>query len=167
MDAKEKQRVCVNFGIKLNKLFMETFLILQKAYGDDVMSRSWCHEWIKRFKEVRTSTQNDFQSQLAKVNALERSNRCLTIHEMAEECHISFAILSTPLCVQPKGIHWRRKIWSIIHFFDKALLKMSWNFLIIVCLFFNKYMERKKEILKIYRNNHGKKLNTWLSNVEK
>jgi [histone H3]-lysine36 N-dimethyltransferase SETMAR len=100
MDGKAEQRVCVKFCVKLGKSFVETFQMLQDAFGDEVMSRSRCHEWFKRFKEGRTSTTDDPRSgrpststddaQVAKVNALVRSNRRLTIREMAEECHISF-----------------------------------------------------------------------------
>ncbi|XP_054706645.1 protein GVQW3-like [Uloborus diversus] len=100
MDRKVEQRVCVKLCVKLGKSFVETFQMLQDAFDNEVLSRSRCHEWFKRFKEGRTSTTDDPRSgrpststddaQVAKLNALVRSNRRLTIREMAEECHISF-----------------------------------------------------------------------------
>jgi len=100
MNVKEEQRVCVKFCVKLNKTFSETFLMLQAAFGEECLSRSCCHQWFKRFKDGRTSTDDDARSgrpstsinddNVAKVNALVRSDRRLTIREMAEECNISF-----------------------------------------------------------------------------
>jgi len=59
MDGKVEQCVCVKF---LGKSFEETFQMLQDDFGDEVMSRSWCHEWFKRFKEGRASTTDDPRS---------------------------------------------------------------------------------------------------------
>jgi len=81
MDGKVEQRVCVKFS---DKSFVETFQMLQDAFGGEMMSRSWCHEWFKRSKEGRTSTTDDPRSgrpstatddvQVAKPNGLVRSN---------------------------------------------------------------------------------------------
>ena len=100
MEGKEEQRVCIKFCVKLGKTFTETFHMLQTAFEDECLSRSKCHEWFKRFKEGRTSTADDPRSgrptvstdddHVAQVNDLVRSNRRLTIREMAEECNISF-----------------------------------------------------------------------------
>lgn len=100
MNEKEEQRVCVKFCVKLGKMFTETFQMLQVAFGDECLSRSRCHEWYKRFKEGRTSCEDDSRSgrpststdddHVARLNRLVRSNRRLTIREMAEELNISF-----------------------------------------------------------------------------
>ncbi|MGR0295365.1 hypothetical protein ACUWCL_28355, partial [Klebsiella pneumoniae] len=62
MNVKEEQRVCVKFCVKLGKMFTETFQMLQVAFGDECLSRSRCHEWYKRFKEGRTSCEDDSRS---------------------------------------------------------------------------------------------------------
>lgn len=100
MNEKEEQRVCVKFCVKLGEMFTETFQMLQVAFGDECLSRSRCHEWYKRFKEGRTSCEDDSRSgrpststdddHVARLNSLVRSNRRLTIREMAEELNISF-----------------------------------------------------------------------------
>lgn len=100
MNLKEEQRVCVKFCVKLNKTFTETFQMLQMAFGNECLSRSRCHEWYRRFCEGRTTAKDDSRSgrpststdnhHVAKVNTLIRSNRRLTIREVAEECDISF-----------------------------------------------------------------------------
>lgn len=100
MRAKNEQRVCVKFCVKLSKSFTETFQMLQEAFGDECMSRSRCHEWYRRFCEGRTSEKDDSRlgrpststddDHVAKVNALIRADRRLTIREIAEECEISF-----------------------------------------------------------------------------
>lgn len=100
MNEKEEQRVCVKFCEKLGKTFTETFQMLQAAFGNECLSRSRCHEWYKRFKEGQTSCEDDPRSgrpststddsHVARLNILVRSNRRLTIREMAEELNISF-----------------------------------------------------------------------------
>ena len=47
----EKQRVYVTFCCELGKNFIETFQLLNQAYGEDCMSLTLCYEWFKRFKE--------------------------------------------------------------------------------------------------------------------
>lgn len=74
--------------------------MLQVAFGDECLSRSRCHEWYKRFKEGRSSCEDDPRSghpststddsHVARLNVLVRSDRRLTIREMAEEFNISF-----------------------------------------------------------------------------
>jgi hypothetical protein len=42
--------------------FMETFQMLQQAYGKDCLSRTPCHEYNQRFKSGRTSFEDDPKS---------------------------------------------------------------------------------------------------------
>lgn len=49
--------MCFKFCFKLGKNFTETFL--QKVFGDESMSRTSTYEWYRRFKDVRTSTEDD------------------------------------------------------------------------------------------------------------
>lgn len=59
MEGIEEQRVCVKFCFKLGKSSSETFELLQQAFGDNVLSRTTCFEWFKRFKEGRTSVKDN------------------------------------------------------------------------------------------------------------
>ena len=45
MKDLEEQSVCVKFCFKHGKTFMETFQMLQQAYGEDCLSRTQCLEW--------------------------------------------------------------------------------------------------------------------------
>jgi len=77
---------------------MDTFQMLQQAYGDDCLSRTQCHEWHQRFKSGRTSIENDPKSgrtstsmddgHVEKALAVIRQNRRLTVREVAEEVGI-------------------------------------------------------------------------------
>jgi len=49
----------VKFCFKLGKSSSETFKLLQQAFGDNVLSRTTCYEWLKRFKEIRTSVKDN------------------------------------------------------------------------------------------------------------
>ena len=63
------------------------------------MGRTQCYEWFKRFKDGRQSNDNDPRPgrpststdavHVAQVRAVVRSNRRLTVREIAEECNIS------------------------------------------------------------------------------
>ncbi|XP_050527975.1 protein anon-37Cs-like [Daktulosphaira vitifoliae] len=59
METLEEQRVCVKFCFKLGKNSSETFKLLKQAFEDDVLSRTICFEWFKRFKEDRSSTKDN------------------------------------------------------------------------------------------------------------
>jgi len=69
---------------------------LQKAYGEDAMSRTQVFDWFRRFKEGRTSVINDPRSgrpstsrseeMIAKVRTIVRNNRRLTVLEIADDC---------------------------------------------------------------------------------
>ena len=51
--------VCVKFYFRLGKTFLETFKMLQQAFGDEATSRTQTHEWYKHFKEDRTSNEDN------------------------------------------------------------------------------------------------------------
>jgi hypothetical protein len=54
--------VCVKFYFGLGKMFLETFRMLQQAFGDEAMSRTQTHEWYKCFKEDQTSIEDNEHS---------------------------------------------------------------------------------------------------------
>ncbi|GFX58057.1 protein GVQW3 [Trichonephila clavipes] len=73
--------------------------MMKTAFGDEAMSRTRVFEWFRRFKEDRQSVNSDSRSgrpstsrnedQIAQVKAVLRSDRRLTVREIAQECHIS------------------------------------------------------------------------------
>ena len=53
MKELEEQHVCVwNFTANLVKI-LETFQLLNQAYGEDCMTRTQCYEWFRHFKVDR------------------------------------------------------------------------------------------------------------------
>jgi hypothetical protein len=60
-DFKE-QKVCIKFCFKLKKIAAETHRMLQEDFGDNAMSQSKTFLWYKRFKDGRTSVDDDERS---------------------------------------------------------------------------------------------------------
>ena len=58
MNNLKEQRFAVKFCIKLGKSTMETFAMLNTAYGDVAMKRATCFRWHKRFKNGRLSVED-------------------------------------------------------------------------------------------------------------
>jgi transposase len=73
--------------------------MLPEAYSDDACRQMTTYEWFKRFKNGRTSTDDDEQSGrsstlrsellISQVKHVIRGNRLLTVREVAEEVGIS------------------------------------------------------------------------------
>jgi hypothetical protein len=59
MDVLKEQRVCIKFCQKLGKTATETCEMLQQAFGETALSRSKTFEWYSRFKNGRTSIDDD------------------------------------------------------------------------------------------------------------
>jgi hypothetical protein len=59
MSEFHEQRICVKFCVKLGKSFTETFAMLKTAFGNEALGRIQTYEWWKRFKDGRTSTDDD------------------------------------------------------------------------------------------------------------
>jgi hypothetical protein len=96
--------VCVKLCFKLGENFTETFEMLQNVFGDKTMSRTTTYEWYRRFKDSRTSLEDDPRSGRPStstdedpIRAVIRSNRRLTVREVADECEISVGSCHTML----------------------------------------------------------------------
>jgi hypothetical protein len=123
MKDLEEQCVCVKFCFKLGKTFLETFQMLQQAYGEDCLSHMRCHEWYQRFKLGRTSIEDNPKSgwpsksmdddHVEKVRAVIHENHRLTVREVSEEvgickssCHTILTEKLKMHCVAAKfGMH--------------------------------------------------------------
>ena len=53
MDVKEEKRVAIKFCCKVDFSATQTVELIQKAYGDAVLSRTTIFEWHKWFREGR------------------------------------------------------------------------------------------------------------------
>jgi hypothetical protein len=59
MGVLKEQRLCIKFCQKLGKTVTETYEMLQQAFGETALSRSKIFEWYSRFKNGRTSIDDD------------------------------------------------------------------------------------------------------------
>jgi histone-lysine N-methyltransferase SETMAR len=58
----KEQRFCIKVCFKLKKTAVETHRMLVEAFGDNAMSQSKTFLWYKRFKDGRTSVDDDERS---------------------------------------------------------------------------------------------------------
>ena len=85
----------MKFCVKIGKSVTETFEMLKITFGEEAMCRTQTYEWWKRFKEGRTSVDEDPRSgrpstsktddNVVKAREVIRSNRRLTVRDVAEE----------------------------------------------------------------------------------
>jgi hypothetical protein len=90
-------------SVKLRESFTETFEMLKTAFGNEALGRTQMYERWKRFRDGRTSTDNDPRSGrqsisktdeiIAKVREAVRSNRHLTVCELAEDVSSSKTVM--------------------------------------------------------------------------
>jgi hypothetical protein len=59
MELVKEQRICVKFSFKVRKSPAETHRMLRKTYGNDALGQTTTYEWFKRFKNGRTSMDDD------------------------------------------------------------------------------------------------------------
>jgi hypothetical protein len=100
MDVLKEQRVCIKFFQKFGKTATETYEMLQQAFGETVLSRSKTFEWYSRFKNGRTSIDDDphtgrpstarTNETVDRINEVIRGDRLLTIREIDDEIKLSF-----------------------------------------------------------------------------
>jgi hypothetical protein len=59
MCESTEQHICIKFCFKIGKTAMETYQLLQQAYGEDAMGRTQASDWFCRFKEGGTSVESN------------------------------------------------------------------------------------------------------------
>src|SRR5277367_492045 len=94
-----EQRYCTKFCFKIGKTATECFDMMKVAFGNDTMSRARVFDWFCRFKFGRESVKSDPRSgrpstarndtTVEAVRTLVRSDRPLTVRELAEDVGIS------------------------------------------------------------------------------
>jgi len=62
MSVFHEQRICVKFCVKIGNSVTETDEMLKIAFGKEATCRTQTYKWWKRFKEGRTSVDDDSRS---------------------------------------------------------------------------------------------------------
>lgn len=107
MDKNIEQRVCLKFCVANEISCAESLKMLEKAYGESVLSKTRAYEWYKAFKEGRevvddlprsgrpsTSTTDD---NIDKVKEIVMENRHASLREMAQDLDMSHESVRTVL----------------------------------------------------------------------
>ena len=100
-----EQKSAIKFCLRNEISVAETFIMLQKAFGDVTMSQNIYYKWYKDFKEGRErvdnlerpgrpSTSTDEQH-VNQIKELVHKNRRLTIRDLADTICISRGSLNT------------------------------------------------------------------------
>jgi hypothetical protein len=121
MDVLKEQHVCIKFWQKLGKTATKTYEMLQQAFGETALSQSNIFEWYSRFKNGRTSIDDDphpgrpltarTNKTVDCVNAVIRGNRRLTTREIADELNLSFGTCQVTLMPHK----WSSSTWLLHH----------------------------------------------------
>ena len=70
VDVKE-QRVCIKFCFKLGKSAAKTHQMIKQAFGDHALGQTQTYNWFNRFKNGRTSVDDERSGQLSTGTMLE------------------------------------------------------------------------------------------------
>ena len=62
MTEKQDQRIGIKFCFQLGKMSSETIQMMQKAFGNECMSKTRIKEWYNCFKGGRPSVDSDYRS---------------------------------------------------------------------------------------------------------
>ncbi|XP_014483093.1 PREDICTED: putative uncharacterized protein FLJ37770 [Dinoponera quadriceps] len=94
MEKTLKQRYAIQFCVKLKKTPLETFEMLQEAFGDDCLSRSQSNRWHKMFQDGREEVADEARAgrpstsrtddNVTRVGQLLFSDRRMSVRLMSE-----------------------------------------------------------------------------------
>jgi len=59
MDGGNEQRVAIKFCFKAGPSATETLVLVQKAYGNEVVNQSHVFSWCSRFRDRRELVEDD------------------------------------------------------------------------------------------------------------
>ena len=98
MTEKQDQRTCIKFCFQLGKTSSETIQMMQKAFGNECMSKKRIKEWYDRLKGGRTSVDSDSRSgrpsttkaldNIERVRLAMDGDRRLTVRELENDLRI-------------------------------------------------------------------------------
>jgi hypothetical protein len=96
----KKQRVCIKFCFKLGKSAAKTHKMLKQAFGDSALDQTQTYDWCNRFKNGRTSADDDKSSgrpstgttpeNVANVREGIREGRRRMIHDVCNIVELSY-----------------------------------------------------------------------------
>ena len=102
-----EQRICIKFCLRNKYSAAETLGMLQKAFGDKIMSQKNIYKWFKDFKEGRESVEDEQrprrpststdEQHVNQIKDLVLENRRLTIRDLADTVGISKGSVNTIL----------------------------------------------------------------------
>ena len=99
-----EERYAIKFCFKLEKTAMETYGMLQTAYGPSCMNRSSVFQWHKRFKEGRESMRDDERcGRSREVRTSEMTGQINNF--MNKDRRVSIETLSTQFNVSVGAVH--------------------------------------------------------------
>lgn len=103
MTESTEQRICIRFCFKSEKTCAETVQMMQKAFGDNCMSKTRIYEWYNRFKNGRESVDSDARSgrpsltttpqNIERVRLAIMEDRRLTVRELESDLGIPKTIV--------------------------------------------------------------------------
>jgi hypothetical protein len=112
MDVKLEQRENFKFYVKLGKSEAETFEMIQRAYGNEAMSRTRCFEWHAFFKRGRTSLEDDERSGRPSTSSTP-TNVVTILQLMHEDRRKPFrTLLQSSMCHTEQCRQFSRVIWT-------------------------------------------------------
>ena len=98
MTEKQDQRICIKFCFQLGKTSSETIQMMQRAFGNECMSKTQITELYNRFKGGRTSVDSDSRSgrpsttktldNIERVRLAIEDGRRLTVRELENDLEI-------------------------------------------------------------------------------
>ena len=123
MTERVEQQICTKFCVKLGHSSVETIRMIQKSFGDDVMSAAQIKVWHKHFKDGGESVESDACSgrpatsrtpeNVEHVQAAMNKNQRLTVQEPEAALGIPKITVSEILmqnlgmkCVVTKFVPW-------------------------------------------------------------
>ena len=103
MTEKQDQRICIKFCFQLGITNSKTIQMMQKAFGNECMSKTRIKEWYNRFKGVRPSVNSDSRSgrpsttktldNIERVRVAIEQHRRMTVRELEEDLGIPKTII--------------------------------------------------------------------------
>ena len=130
MDKNIEQRICLKFCIANGISCAESLKMLQKAYGESILSKTCAYEWYSAFKSNRDVVEDlpgssrpstsSTEVNIAKVKKMVTENRYLSLREIAAELSMSHESNRTILndCLDMKRVA-IRLVPKDLHFFQK------------------------------------------------
>ena len=119
LSVNAEQLVNVKFCVKLGKSAPETYDLLNKVYGESVLSRTQVLEWFKRFKEGREEIVDDQRprrpstsktdANIEKVGEIVRPNRRLSSRAVSELINIDMEIVRQ---ISHENFNMKKKVCS-------------------------------------------------------